>query len=413
MLALAASVAKPWCFCYYTFDTLSWERRSDLSDNILVVGNSDEKLLAFLKKLGHQVKASEGAVGLEQALGASLFDLVLVDSRLGIDGLEVCSFFRDQEATKETPILWVGEDAEFEAGLTERGIEHVEVVPGPFHVGRVVSRISTALRLRKFRGSDTESASLAEMNAALRDLTDKFAKELEEARAIQQSLLPDSLPSDHRFDIAASYEPLEEVGGDWFYVQNTAGGKTSVLIGDVTGHGLQAAFIGSMTKLAMIAAAKELPHELLEEMNRLMAPNMPEGKFVTMFAYLYDPASGQLDYARAGHLPGFLLRKETGEVEELLGDGFAVGFFEDGMYTAESTIMNVGDVFVILTDGIPEGQNMSGETYGHERLAKCMKASSAQDSATIIQDIISDFESYREGRILKDDVTVIALRRSA
>lgn len=380
---------------------------------MLVVGNEDEKLLAFLRKMGHEVKANASGEGLDACLSGGLFDLVLVDSRLGIDGLEVCSFFRDQEATKETPILWVGDDAGLESGLSERGIEHVEIVPAPYNIGKVVSRISTALRLRKFRGSDTESASLAEMNAALRDLTDKFAKELEEARAIQQSLLPDGLPSDDRFDIAASYEPLEEVGGDWFYVQTLGSGRTSVLIGDVTGHGLQAAFIGSMTKLAMVAASKEYPHELLGEMNRLMAPNMPDGKFVTMFAYLYDPENGELHFARAGHLPGFLLRHETGEVEELLGDGFAIGFFDEGEYTAEKTVMNVGDVFVILTDGIPEGQNMSGKTYGHERLAACMKSSRGSDAATLIQNVITDFETYREGRILKDDVTVIALKRNS
>jgi len=133
-----------------------------------------------------------------------------------------------------------------------------------------------------------------------------------------------------------------------------------------------------------------------------------------MFAYAYDPETALLDYARAGHLPGFLLVREKGEVVELFGDGFAGGFFEDAEFSAEQTTLGVGDVLIILTDGITEVLNMGGVMYGHERLKEVMlSAPESVGAAEMLGVIIEDFEEYRGERILKDDVTVIALKRLA
>jgi sigma-B regulation protein RsbU (phosphoserine phosphatase) len=246
----------------------------------------------------------------------------------------------------------------------------------------------------------------------LRDFTEKFKRELDEARAIQQSLLPKTLPHDPRFEIAALYEPLEEVGGDWFYIDQSSSGKLRVQIADVTGHGLSAAFIGSMTKLAMMAAGEEAPAALLTRMNALMAAQIPEGKFVTMFSYALDPVSGALRYARAGHPQGLLFRAETGEVEELHGEGFPVGFFEDSHYEEREAQLSSGDFIVVLTDCIPEAQNMGGETYGFERLRESLirVGKTAKTPSEVIAKLVDDFENFRAGRILKDDVTLIVLR---
>lgn len=186
----------------------------------------------------------------------------------------------------------------------------------------------------------------------------------------------------------------------------------SVQIADVTGHGLSAAFIGSMTKLALSATAFEEPDKLLSSMNSLMAPQMPEGKFVTMFSYLYDPESGKLHYARAGHPPGLLVRYSKGEVAQLKGDGFAVGFFDESEYQLQEDYLEPSDILVVLTDALPESQNMAGELYDYDRMASVLlKAGPACTAAEALSLLIGDFESFREGRILKDDVTLIALKR--
>lgn len=382
-------------------------------DSVLILGNDNQKLKAFLGKMGYALFEGSDGPQIQKYINDEIIDIVVLDEKFGGDVEELCSYLRSQERTRDIPILFLNSDAERRREIEERQISGIQFVDQPYSVGSLVSKIATELRVRKLKGGQEEKASLSEINASLRDLNNKFIKQLEEARAIQQSLLPPRIPGAKGMEIAASYEPLEEVGGDWLYISKTASSKISVQIADVTGHGLSAAFICSMTKLAMTAAAKELPHELLGEMNKLLAPQMPEGKFVTMFSYLYDPATGKLDYARAGHPPGLLVRRKQGIVEQLLGEGFAIGFFEESEYSHESTQLEPGDVLLIMTDALPEGMSMSGETYGYDRMSEVLLRLDESCSPTrVIAEVIRDFEKFRAGRILKDDVTLIALKRT-
>ncbi len=144
-----------------------------------------------------------------------------------------------------------------------------------------------------------------------------------------------------------------------------------------------------------------------------MAPNMPEGKFVTMLSYLYDPDTGELHVARAGHPPGLLLHRKSNAVTRVLGDGFAVGFFEEGSYSMESHQLDPGDIFLVYTDAIPESVGMRGEAYGIERAEELLLRTDPEKSAAeVLGDLLEDFDQFREGRVLKDDVTVIALKRT-
>ncbi|MCB0336815.1 MAG: serine/threonine-protein phosphatase, partial [Bdellovibrionales bacterium] len=278
--------------------------------------------------------------------------------------------------------------------------------------GILASKIATELRLRKIAGADETTANIGEINARLRELNDCFTKQLKEARDIQMDVVPKSLPFDERFDMCAAYEPLEDVGGDWYFARQLPSGRLSVQIADVTGHGLSAAFIACMTKLALMAADKENPAELLTEMNKLMSTCIPAGKFVTMFSYLYDPETGKLGYARAGHPPALLLKRKEGLVKQLTGEGFAVGFFEDSEYKMETEQLDIGDVLMVYTDVLPESQNMSGQTYDYERMSNVLLRS-AEDasSAEILRSILEDFDEFRDGRILKDDLTSIVIKR--
>jgi serine phosphatase RsbU (regulator of sigma subunit) len=116
-------------------------------------------------------------------------------------------------------------------------VDKLEIVPPTFSVGTLASRVATLLRLRKNVGGEEGQGTLAEMNAALRDHNARFQKDLEEARSIQESLLPQKLPKDHRFGIAVSYHPLEHVGGDWYFAEHDP--KTDELqlhIADVSGR---------------------------------------------------------------------------------------------------------------------------------------------------------------------------------
>ena len=381
-------------------------------DSLLIVGNNDQKLAALLKKMGYGLVTGESGQALPEILSGNVIDLILIDSSLEQNWLELCSFFRAEEATSTVPIVCLASDAK-QIEEAKHSIERIEFVDLPYSAGSVVSKIAIQLRLRKLAGADNHNARLGEINAALRDLNDKFAKQIQEAQQIQETLLPTSLPADERFELAAAYQPLDGVGGDWYDVQKGPTGKISVQIADVTGHGLSAAFICAMTKLARSAATdKENPDELLQKMNSLMSPVLPEGRFVTGCSYLFDPATGLLKFARAGHPPALLLNRPEGKVRQLRAPGLALGFLEDAEYVSEEYQMEPNDMVLIYTDGIPEAQNMASTMYNTDRMEKIMLESAPEAAAAeILQRIFEDFGSWREGRILKDDVTAILLKR--
>lgn len=382
-------------------------------DSILIVGRIDEKLPPFFEKVGYKLYSDRDPAGAAAIVDTEVIDLILIDAGEDKLGHEFCEFFRKHERTRETPIVVLCPDRLQVMQIKDLHFDKVECLQAPYSLGTVASKVATSLRIRKMAGKD-DRASLAEVNAALRDLNERHARELQEARAIQKGLLPTALPADPAFDIAATYEPLEEVGGDWYHIGKTASGKLQILLADVTGHGLAAAFIGSMTKLALSAANRDLPGELLFEMNRLMAPNIPQGRFVTANAYLYDPRTGALAFGRAGGPAALLLRRQSGETVELKGEGFPIGFFEDSEYKTEQTTLLVGDLLVIITDGITEAQNRGSRFFGTEGLANAVrKTTSNASAAEVLETIKSDFKTFLDGRILKDDVTIVVLTRTA
>jgi sigma-B regulation protein RsbU (phosphoserine phosphatase) len=290
--------------------------------------------------------------------------------------------------------------------------ERVEVVPSPLSVGTLASRIATQLRLRKAAGLSNERSSLAEINAALRDHNTRFQKDLEEARSIQQGLLPKQLPSDPRFQIAVSYQPLEQVGGDWYFVDFPNHKHLRLHIADVSGHGLPAAFIGSMAKLAMVAAERERPDELLSVMNKYLAPQLPSGRFMTMGTCLYDPATGRVQWARAGHGPALILSRASNEVTQLLGNGFPLGFVTEASYELIEHTLEPGDSLLLYTDGLTEAQNRDMQQFGVERLSAALSAAPSKGgSGEVLRSIVDAFTTFLEGRLLKDDVTLMLLRR--
>ncbi len=381
-------------------------------DSIFYLGSRDEKLPRFLEKLGYEVLELVPGRPLTEVLCHANIDLIVLDGRTTAEAEDLCAFLRGQEHTRQLPIVYIAEDDQ--ASLDDvRTFDKVDIVNCPFSVGVVASRIATQLRLRKFAGQDGLRATLAEMNAALRDFNDRFKREIQDARDIQQSLLPTQIPVARGMQLAVSYQPLDEIGGDWYFVDKNPSGHIRIQIADVTGHGLSAAFIASMVKLAQAAINEDRPDQLLEGMNRLLSKQMPSGRFVTMAACLYEPGSGKLQWARAGHPPALLKRVATNQVEQLLGDGFAIGFLDDAEYTPVETELLPGDSLLIFTDGLSEARNRGGTVFGLERLAAAFQQTPPDSSCTeILTALLDAFDLFRQERLVKDDVTLMLLKRT-
>lgn len=385
-------------------------------DSLLLVGNQDPLLSKLLGKLGYAYFSAEADSPVAQILSKHIVDLIVIDARGDFPAVPMTEFFRSDDRTKKTPIVYIAKTKDEVKTLQANKFERMEFIEAPYTVGTLASRIATSLRLRKIAGgavgTDVHS-NLSDVNAALRDHNERYAREMKDAKKIQLALLPRTLPKDDRFEMSVFYKSLDDVGGDWYFVQKTPSDKWSVQIADATGHGLAAALTGSMTKLALSAAQKEAPHELLNVANRLMSPQMPEGRFVTIESYLYDPATGAVQFARGGHPPGFIYRAASKEVQLLEGSGFAIGFFEDAEYSLTEASLEVGDVLVVTTDGTTEAQNRAGKFFGNDGISSALKSVTPDMTADgVVKHVIKEFERFVDGRLLKDDVTVLALKRN-
>ena len=383
-------------------------------DTILLHGQADERIEKALRKMGYEVYVGTEDKSLSEFIETKLIDLLIFAEAGTANSAVTCIELRSKPATRLLPILFITDNKSTVSQISEQRLDRFDFVDPQATLGSIVGKAATLLRLRKMVGADKgNKASIYDTNAHLRDLTEKHKREIDEARRIQESLLPKDLPQGKGFEVEAAYIPLEELGGDLYDVHLTESGKLSFLIADVTGHGLPAAFIGSMTKMAMVAVNTDAPDKLMFGMNKLMSPQMPQGRFVTMAAGLYDPSTGDFEFTRAGHPPAFALLRAENKVRELNAGGLAVGFLDDAEYEIESCNLAPGDAMVLITDGITEAQSRSLELFGNQRVSEVLlKTSTSHSAKDILTELVNDFMQFTEGKIIKDDVTIIVLKRT-
>jgi len=235
-------------------------------------------------------------------------------------------------------------------------------------------------------------------------------QELETARRIQASILPAEVPRLPGLEVAVRYVPAAEVAGD-YYDFLPAGDGLGLLVADVSGHGVPAALIAAMVKIAVGAQAAEAasPARLLTGMSRIFYGKL-KNQFITA-AYLYaDPRAGRFTYASAGHPPPLHWQAAETRVVELRQGGLVLGRLARAEYREAEVPMAPGDRVLLFTDGIPEARNRAGEALGDERLRAFLAGHAGLRSealATALLARIVEWTGRREG--FEDDLTLIVL----
>jgi phosphoserine phosphatase RsbU/P len=232
----------------------------------------------------------------------------------------------------------------------------------------------------------------------------EIQKELEVARRIQLSILPAGFPASASFNVAARYVPMTSVAGDFYDFIVADDTRAGLLIADVSGHGVPAALIASMVKVAatsQLANAAD-PARLLAGMNAVLCGNT-QNQFVTA-AYVYlDTASKAIRYSAAGHPPMLLLRK--GKVIEIAENGLMLAAFDFATYTNAEQPLESGDRFVLYTDGLIEAANANGDFFGQEALAKLLQQTVGLAPVDASDQIISAIKRWSASQ--DDDLTVL------
>lgn len=243
----------------------------------------------------------------------------------------------------------------------------------------------------------------------------KQDKEMNIAMGVQRALLPTTIPKPEGWEIYASYDTAQAVGGDYYDAfEMEDGAKVCLAFGDVAGKGVPASLV--MSRIATVVTnvmtfVKDVG-EAINRINDQMCVRGIEGRFVTFVLIVIDVKTGLMTIANAGHMP-VMIRKTDGTVEEFGEEavGVPIGVMEGFPYDVLTRTIEQGETCVIYTDGVSEAMNPNSDLYGVDRLRELMLASKGGHADELGKTILADVRKFANGRPQNDDITIMVFGR--
>jgi len=309
-----------------------------------------------------------------------------------------------------------------ETGFETRSILAVPLVVKDRIIG--VAEVINPLDGRLFTDDDLHlfstfgrQVALAIENARMHKMMleqQKFEQQLEAARTIQESFMPQSFPvsKTHRFDVYAKTKPATFIGGDFYDFFEFNSQSLGLIIGDVSGKGIPAALYMArlVSDFRFYTQREHDPAKVLAVMNDLLVERGRRGMFVTLQFLKLDIATGEVEIANAGHLPALHLCDQGKQCVPVANDsGIPLGILPGATFETRSIRMRPGDYLVCFTDGLIEARNRRGTYFTMDRLRKGLRQpwDSAQD---VVDDLIRQVQAFSKGASQHDDLTVSVLR---
>ena len=322
---------------------------------------------------------------------------------------EVERVFRDAK-----PVLADARSAPLLAPFLERGSTAAVI---PIATSTEVIATLTLVSLNPERPITTATLDVAETvatQAALAiDNARLYQQRKEFADSMQRSLLPQVRPAVTGLDVGEVYAPSArvELGGDLYDYVALEDGRFAVVLGDVTGHGIDAAADMAMAKYVFRTLVREHtePEELVQAANRVVVDEIAPGKFITLLYLVVDPATGDVACASAGHPPPRLVGAD-GKVRPLSAHGLALGIDHDQAYEAVRAKLERGGAVVLYTDGVIEAR-CNAELYGLERLDALLSRKRRFRAEDIAASVIESARRFTGGD-LSDDCAVVVVKRT-
>ncbi|MFP4362399.1 MAG: SpoIIE family protein phosphatase [Spirochaetia bacterium] len=244
---------------------------------------------------------------------------------------------------------------------------------------------------------------------------EKMESELQIAKAIQRSMLPNKLPINEFVDIHATMEPARQVGGDFYDYFFIDQDQLCIIIGDVTDKGIPASLfmVISKTLLKRETCNGILPHQVLTRVNEYIAPDNSECMFVTVFIAIFDLKQGVCRFANAGHNPPLL--KKAGKDFEFMDPhkGFVLGGIPGVEYKTEEFPITEGDTLLLYTDGVNEALNSEKEQYGNQRFRNTLNTITWQEPLSLIEGVRNSMELFVKNAEQSDDITMLCVKINA
>jgi sigma-B regulation protein RsbU (phosphoserine phosphatase) len=281
-----------------------------------------------------------------------------------------------------------------------------------------LSRGDFSVRLQPRTGDERDQVMQA-FNDMVPKLEDhlRMHESLRLATEVQQNLLPQAEPSLPGLDIAGLSLYCDETGGDYYdYLEISEDplGAAAVVVGDVSGHGAQAALLMASARAALRlrASLPGRPAEIIADVNRQFASDVEtSGAFMTLFYLAIDSTRKTVQWVRAGHDPAMLYDPDSGDFAELDGQGLPLGFEEDTFFEEKALHhLRSGQIIFIGTDGIWETARPDGRLFGKEALRELIRTTCERSARDITKTIVAALETFRKGLKPADDITMVVIK---
>jgi sigma-B regulation protein RsbU (phosphoserine phosphatase) len=377
----------------------------DQKKTVLVVDDapSNIQIVSSILKGTYKVRvATSGARALELMKVAPMPDLVLLDVAMpDMSGYDVCSRLKIDPETRDVPVIFLTGQTETEDETRGFEVGAVDYIHKPFSTPVVKARVQTHMMLRGMR--QQLSLQLLAMQ-----------REMQTARQIQLSILPDEIPRIAGLDIAARYIPMSAVAGDFYDFIVVDEKHLGILVADVSGHGMPAALIASMLKIALAAQVAHAadPAQVLSGLNQALCGKFQHHYVTAAYVYI-DMSKRSLTYAGAGHPPLLMWGRSSGGVRDVLENGLFLGKFKMAAYSSISCPLAPGDWVLLYTDGIPETTNPSDLEFGTERFRHFLlekQYTNPDQLADALLEDVSQWSARQPGEDLNDDITVVVIQ---
>ena len=238
---------------------------------------------------------------------------------------------------------------------------------------------------------------------------DRKNNELKAARDLQQSMLPKENPKRADLDIATFIRSSTEVGGDYYDFFPQADGSLFSVCGDATGHGVTSGMMVSVTKAGLNGISPVKPNKILQRLNGVVK-RIDLGT-LRMSLNIAEITQDEIYLSSAAMPPMYLYKAATNTIEEFMNNGLPLGGLRDEEFALEARNFESGDVFIQLSDGLPEAPNSKGEMYDYDKLKALIQTSCHLTSKEIVNTLIQSVDQWLEGKRNPDDITLVVTKK--
>ena len=350
-----------------------------------------------LSKLNMQVdEAADGLIGLE-ALQKNRYDLVLVDIIMpNLDGFGFLSKFKDYIGNDFIPVILMTGSDDLNSKIKGLRIGADDFLLKPLNEKELVARVLSLLRLKSVYGE------LYEKNMQIK-------RELEVANRVQQFIIPKTFDHISYPDVSGRYLPIDDIGGDYYDCYQLKDDNIGFLIADVTGHGIPAALVMSMSKMIFSVYANNYSStkDLLTKVNTEMRGLLLDTQYITSFYIIYDSNNKKIRFTNAGHNWALYYQADKKRVLALDTQGYFIGISDVASYEEKSLSVNTGDRLFLYTDGITEIKDSSGEDFGEKRLATFIKNNTKLKGDDFCDALLKEVQSFTSLKDRDDDIAFL------